>query len=283
MFPEEISKKPIFIKISYRVLIYFFLLIWLIPFFGIILTSFRSFEDISVGNYWGWPEKFIILENYIKVFQETSLLKYFINSLIITIPSVVATLFLSSLSGFSLAKHKFRGNFFIFALFIAGNFVPAQILMIPVRDLTLNFGLYDTKLSLILFHTAFQIGFCTFFLRGFIKEIPHELVESARIDGASEFVVYSKIILPVIMPALAALAVLEFTFIWNDYFWALVLVQGEEARPITLGIQALRGRWTSAWQLISAASLIVALPPVILFFKLQKHFIAGLTMGAVKE
>ena len=168
-------------------------------------------------------------------------------------------------------------------MFIAGNFVPAQILMIPVRDLTLKFGLYDTKLSLILFHTAFQIGFCTFFLRGFIKEIPHELVESARIDGASEFVVYSKIILPLIMPALAALAVLEFTFIWNDYFWALVLVQGEEARPITLGIQALRGRWTSAWQLISAASLIVALPPVILFFKLQKHFISGLTMGAVKE
>ena len=196
---------------------------------------------------------------------------------------VIATLFLSSLSGFSLAKHKFKGSFFIFAAFIAGNFVPAQILMIPVRDLTLKFGLYDTKLSLILFHTAFQIGFCTFFLRGFIKEIPHELVESARIDGASEFVVYSKIILPLIMPALAALAVLEFTFIWNDYFWALVLVQGEEARPITLGIQALRGRWTSAWQLISAASLIVALPPVILFFKLQKHFIAGLTMGAVKE
>ena len=283
MFPEEISKKPFFFKISYRIFIYIFLILWLIPFFGIILTSFRSFEDISVGNYWGWPEKFIILENYIKVFQETSLLKYFFNSLVITIPSVIATLFLSSLSGFSLAKHKFKGSFFIFAMFIAGNFVPAQILMIPVRDLTLKFGLYDTKLSLILFHTAFQIGFCTFFLRGFIKEIPHELVESARIDGASEFVVYSKIILPLIMPALAALAVLEFTFIWNDYFWALVLVQGEEARPVTLGIQALRGRWTSAWQLISAASLIVALPPVILFFKLQKHFIAGLTMGAVKE
>ena len=96
MFPEEISKKPFFFKISYRIFIYIFLIIWLIPFFGIILTSFRSFEDISVGNYWGWPEKFIILENYIKVFQETSLLKYFFNSLVITIPSVIATLFLSS-------------------------------------------------------------------------------------------------------------------------------------------------------------------------------------------
>ena len=112
MFPEEISKKPFIFKISYRIFIYIFLIIWLIPFFGIILTSFRSFEDISVGNYWGWPEKFIILENYIKVFQETSLLKYFFNSLVITIPSVIATLFLSSLSGFSLAKHKFKGRFY---------------------------------------------------------------------------------------------------------------------------------------------------------------------------
>ena len=161
--------------------------------------------------------------------------------------------------------------------------MPAQILMIPVRNLTLNLGVYDTKLALILFHTSFQIGFCTFFLRGFIKELPHELIESARIEGASEFRVYWNIILPLILPALAALAVLEFTFIWNDYFWALVLVQGDEARPVTLGIQALRGRWTASWHLISAGSIVAALPPVVLFFMLQKHFITGLTLGAIKE
>jgi multiple sugar transport system permease protein len=211
------------------------------------------------------------------------MLKYFFNSLVITIPTVIGTLTLSSLAGYSLAKHNFRGNFLIFALFIAGNFVPAQILMIPVRNLTLYLGVYDTKMGLILFHTAFQTGFCTFFLRGFIKELPHEIVESARIDGASELRVFWNIILPLVRPALAALAVLEFTFIWNDYFWALVLVQGDEARPITLGIQALRGRWTSFWHLISAGSIIAALPPVLMFFMLQKHFIAGLTMGAVKE
>ena len=108
-------------------------------------------------------------------------------------------------------------------------------------------------------------------------------MESARIEGASEFRVYWIIILPLLLIALAALAVLEFTFIWNDYFWALVLVQGDEARPITLGIQALRGRWTASWHLISAGSIVAALPPVIMFFMLQKHFIAGLTMGAIKE
>jgi len=283
MYPEPIQKSPFIARGSYRIILYVAMVIWILPLAGVFLTSFRSLADINSGNYWGWPTEFALVENYTQVFTVTPMIKYFFNSLVITIPTVIGTLLLSSLAGYSLAKHRFRGNFLIFALFIAGNFVPAQILMIPVRNLTLNLGVYDTKLALILFHTAFQIGFCTFFLRGFIKELPHELVESARIEGASEFIVYWKIILPLIMPALAALAVLEFTFIWNDYFWALVLVQGDEARPVTLGIQALRGRWTASWHLISAGSIVAALPPVVLFFILQKHFIAGLTMGAIKE
>ena len=283
MFPTPIQKSAIFSRASYRVILYLTLLIWLMPIFAIFLTSIRSLADINAGNYWGIPTNWVMIENYVQVFSTTPMLLYFTNSLLITIPAVIFTLILSSLAGYSLAKHRFRGNFLIFAMFIAGNFVPAQILMIPVRNLTLDLGLYDTKLGLILFHAAFQTGFCTFFLRGFIKELPHELVESARMDGASEFEIYWRIIIPLIRPALAALAVLEFTFIWNDYFWSLVLVQGEHARPVTLGIQALRGQWTASWHLVSAGSIIAALPPVIMFFLLQKHFIAGLTMGAIKE
>ena len=283
MFPDPIQKTPFLARGSYRIILYVTLIVWMLPLAGVFLTSFRSLADINSGNYWGWPSEFALVENYTQVFTVTPMIQYFLNSLVITIPTVLGTLLLSSLAGYSLAKHRFRGNFLIFALFIAGNFVPAQILMIPVRNLTLNLGVYDTKLALILFHTSFQIGFCTFFLRGFIKELPHELIESARIEGASEFRVYWNIILPLVLPALAALAVLEFTFIWNDYFWALVLVQGDEARPVTLGIQALRGRWTASWHLISAGSIVAALPPVVLFFMLQKHFITGLTLGAIKE
>ncbi len=283
MFPDPIQKAPFLARGSYRIILYVTLIVWMLPLAGVLLTSFRSLADINSGNYWGWPSEFALVENYTQVFTVTPMIQYFLNSLVITIPTVLGTLLLSSLAGYSLAKHRFRGNFLIFALFIAGNFVPAQILMIPVRNLTLNLGVYDTKLALILFHTSFQIGFCTFFLRGFIKELPHELIESARIEGASEFRVYWNIIMPLVLPALAALAVLEFTFIWNDYFWALVLVQGDEARPVTLGIQALRGRWTASWHLISAGSIVAALPPVVLFFMLQKHFITGLTLGAIKE
>ena len=283
MYPEPIQKSPFIARGSYRIILYVAMVIWILPLAGVFLTSFRSLADINSGNYWGWPTEFALVENYTQVFTVTPMIQYFLNSLVIAIPTVLGTLLLSSLAGYSLAKHRFRGNFLIFALFIAGNFVPAQILMIPVRNLTLNLGVYDTKLALILFHTSFQIGFCTFFLRGFIKELPHELIESARIEGASEFRVYWNIIMPLVLPALAALAVLEFTFIWNDYFWALVVVQGDEARPVTLGIQALRGRWTASWHLISAGSIVAALPPVVLFFMLQKHFITGLTLGAIKE
>ena len=283
MFPQPIQKSNVFAQVSYRMILYVTLIFWILPLLAMLMISIRPLSDINSGNFYGWPTEFSLYDNYTQIFTLTPMLQYFLNSIIITIPTVLGTLTLSSLAGYALAKHKFRGNFIIFALFIAGNFVPAQILMIPVRDLTLNFGIYDTKMGLILFHTAFQTGFCTFFLRGFIKELPHELVESARIDGASELRIFCNIILPLVRPALAALAVLEFTFVWNDYFWALVLVQGDEARPVTLGIQALQGRWTSFWHLVSAGSIVAALPPVLLFFLLQRHFITGLTLGAVKE
>lgn len=115
-----------------------------------------------------------------------------------------------------------------------------------------------------------------------MKELPFELIESARIEGIGELKIFWYIVLPLVRPALAALAVLIFTFIWNDYFWATVLVQGDHALPVTAGLQSLNGQWIAQWQLVSAGSIIAALPPVVLFFLLQRHFIAGLTLGATK-
>jgi len=158
------------------------------------------------------------------------------------------------------------------------------VLMIPVRTLMITvFPLYDTVWALIVFHIAFQAGFCTLFMRNFIRELPDALIESARIDGMTELRVFWHIVVPLVRPALAALAVLEFTFIWNDYFWALVLVQSDSARPVTAGLQALAGMWLASWQLMSAGALIAAAPSVVMFFLMQRHFIAGLTLGAVKE
>ncbi len=282
MFPTPIEKTSPAIQLGYKISLPIALLIWLLPLIAVMMTSVRSLQDITAGNYWGWPNDWALIENYTQVFIATPMATYFLNSLIITLPTVAGAIAISTMAGFALAKYGFRGNILLFAMFIAGNFIPFQILMIPVRNLTISLGMYDTVWALILFHTAFQAGFCTLFMRNFIKALPHELVEAARVEGASEFQIFFKVVLPLIRPAMAALAVLIFTFIWNDYFWALTLVQSDEVRPITVGLTALKGQWVASWQLISAGSIVAALPPVIMFFAMQKHFIAGLTLGATK-
>ena len=282
MFPTPIEKLSAPANISYRVAIWIALLLWLLPMAAVLLTSARSVADINAGNYWGIPSEWMIIENYVQVFQATPMAKYLMNSILITVPAVAGAVALSTLAGYSLAKFKFKGSVALFATFIAGNFVPFQILMIPVRDLTIDMGLYDSATGLILFHIAFQTGFCTLFMRNFIVALPDELIEAAIVEGVSEWKIFWYVVLPLVRPALAALSVLIFTFIWNDYFWALVLVQSDEVRPITAGISALKGQWLASWQLISAGSIIAALPPVVLFFAMQKHFIAGLTLGATK-
>ena len=282
MFPLPIEKLPRINQYRYRLFLYLSVILWLLPLIAIMLVSLRSLSDLNAGNYWGIPTELNFFENYSEVFVRSPMATYFLNSLIITIPTTIITLIISSMSGFTLAIHKFKFNMFIFAMFIAGNFIPFQILLVPVRSITIQFGMYDTWYALIIFHVAFQSGFCTFFLRNFIKELPFELIEAARADGAPEVYIYTKIIIPLMRPALAALGVLIFTFIWNDYFWALVLVQSDSVRPVTVGLQALRGQWVASWNLIAAGSIVCALPPVIMFFILQKQFIRGLTFGAVK-
>jgi multiple sugar transport system permease protein len=282
MYPMPVAKwKPINRRL-YKLTLPVALLIWLMPMIAVLVTSVRSTEELAEGNYWGWPRHFAFVDNYREALTTSPMLHYFWNSVLITVPSVVGSIALAAMAGFALAIYKFRGNTTLFATFVAGNFVPIQILMIPVRDLSLSLGLFNTLGALILFHVSFQTGFCALFLRNFIKQLPYELVEAARIEGAGEWTVFFRIVLPLIRPALAALAILVFTFVWNDYFWALCLTQGDEAAPITVGVAALKGQWTTAWNLVSAGSILAALPSVAMFFAMQKHFVAGLTFGATK-
>ena len=282
MFPTPIEKAGPFSRSTYRIALPILLIIWLIPLIGVMMTAMRGPGDITNGNLWGVPSSWEFGNNIQDVFENTPMLQFMLNSVRITIPTTIGAVALSCMTGFTLAVYKFKGNLALFFLFVAGNFIPFQILMIPVRDLTFNMGLYDTVTGLILFHVAFQTGFCTLFIRNFIRALPYELLEAARIDGASEFKIFWKIVLPLTRPAIAALCVLIFTFIWTDYFWATVLIQGQHAMPVTTGLKALNGQWVFAYHLVSAGSLVAALPPVLMFFMMQKHFIAGLTMGASK-
>lgn len=285
MYPEPLDKKGLPIRTLYVIGVALLLLVWLLPFLAVVSTSIRPASDINAGNYWGMPSRIAIGENYAEIFNpaRSPMMKYFLNSAIITLPAVAIAIFISAMAGHALAVYKFKGRIALYAMFIAGNFIPFQILMIPVRTMFVKFGLFDTKFGLTLFHIAFQTGFATFFLRNFIVELPFSLVESARVEGASEIKIFFTIILPLLKPALASLGVLLFTYIWNDYFWALTLVQSDAARPITFGLQALKGQWVISWNLISAGSVFAALPSILVFFILQKQFIQGLSFGGVKE
>ena len=281
MFPRPIQQTSTGTQWLYTIALPVTLVLWLFPLLGVALTSLRPASDLAQGNYFGMPSG-IAWENYVFIFTETPIGQYMINSLWVTIPTVIGAVGLSLMTGFALAVYGFRGNILVFFMFVAGNFVPFQILMVPVRDMTLQLGMYDTWYGLALFHIAFQTGFCTLFMRNFIKALPFELIEAARVEGVVEWRIFWYIVLPLMRPAIAALSVLVFTFIWNDFFWATVLTQGVDSQPITAGLSSLNGQWIAQWHLVSAGSIIAALPPVLMFFLMQKHFIAGLTMGAVK-
>lgn len=282
MFPRPIDRSGIAARLGYQVIVPIALLIWLLPLIAIFMTSIRPAADINSGNVFGIPSRIALIENYIAVFTQSAALQYLTNSFLITIPTVIISVGLACLGGYALAIYRFKVALPLFFLFVAGNFVPYQILMVPVRDMSVQSGLYDTIQGQVLFHGAFQTGFCTLFMRNFIKALPFDLIESARIEGVKEWQIFWYVVLPLVRPAIAALSVLIFTFVWNDFFWANVLTQGESVKPITAGVRALNGQFVNNWHLVSAASLMAAMPPVAMFFLMQKHFITGLTLGAVK-
>ena len=281
MFPKPIEKWSPFSALMYKFAVPITTLFFLIPVLIVLWTSIHTGEDIINGNRWGPPTVWS-WGNYITIFTQTDLAGYFINSFLIVIPVVIGSVSLATLAGYGLGKFNFKANVWLFALFVGGNFVPFQILMIPVRQLMETLGLYNTLWGLVLFHTAFQTGFATLFMRNFIAALPTELIESARVEGVGEFKIFWYIVVPLMRPALAAISVLIFVIVWNDFFWALVLITSDSYKPITSGIQSLKGQWATAWQLITAASVIAALPPVVLFFFMQKHFVTGFTLGATK-
>ena len=282
MFPTPVQKAAPWVRHAYTIILPIALIVWLLPLIGVAITSVRPSSDLAAGNYFGMPSRFAGIDNYTAVFRDSPIGWYILNSFKVTIPTVIGAVGLACLTGFALAVYKFRANLLIFFLFVAGNFIPFQILMVPVRDMTLKAGLYDSISGLVLFHIAFQTGFCTLFMRNFITSLPFALIESARVEGVSEWRIFRYIVLPLMRPAIAALSVLVFTFIWNDYFWATVLVQGQHAMPVTAGLYSLNGQWIAAWHLVSAGSIVAAMPPVLMFFLMQRHFIAGLTLGATK-
>lgn len=256
-------------------------LLWLIPIFAALITAVRTMDDISINGFWSIPQV-ITLNNFIEAWGSARVSQYLVSSFIVTIPSLIGMLFLSSLTAYALARFRFRLNLPVYFMFVAGTMLPFQILLLPVFLLVKSLSLYNTYFALIAIHTTFQMGFCVLVLRNFMRTVPSEIFEAARVDGCSEFKIYWRIMLPLSLPAMASLATLEFTWVFNDYIWALILVSKQELLPVTAGLATLRGQYTTDWPVITAGALLSTIPTLIVFVFLQRYFIQGLTLGSNK-
>ncbi|MEO6122299.1 MAG: carbohydrate ABC transporter permease [Ilumatobacteraceae bacterium] len=283
-----------------RVLTYVFLttmaLLWLVPIAGAVYSSFRPYADTKRDGIFSWPNS-LSFSNYSEAFKQGGMGGWggtFANTAFIVLPSIVLILLLSSFMAFAVSRFSWRFNVPLLLLFTAGNLLPPQVIFKPLfamfehtpwPDLlsdTDTGKLLGTKVAVIIIHVAFQTGFCTFVLSNYMKTIPKELNEAASVDGAGVLRQFFQIILPLCRPALAALATLEFTWLYNDFFWAVVLINQGSERPITSSIANLGGQFFSNDNLIAAASTMIALPTLAVYLALQKQFISGLTLGASK-
>jgi multiple sugar transport system permease protein len=265
--------------------------VWLAPVAWAVFTSFRPYADTAAHGYVSIPHT-LSLANYRNAWSQGQIPLHFWNSMIITIPAIALILLFASSVAFVVSRFSFWFNVPLLIFFMAANLLPQQVIITPLYELYLRIPLpdwlsssglvYDSYIGVIAVNVAFQTGFCTFVLSNYMKTIPSSLGEAARVDGASVVRQYFGIILPLCKPALAALATLEFTWIYNDFLWAVVLMSSGDKRPITSSLTNLQGTFFTDNNLISAASVLVALPTLIVFAALQRQFISGLTLGANK-
>lgn len=254
---------------------------FLLPTVGVLLSSVKTTREIALGQLWSMPQA-LFMGNFVEVLGNPAVHRYFLNTLIVTVPGTIASTALGVLAGYVFAKLPFRGSNVLFLAVIAGMFFPPQVILVPLFRLFNGLGLIDTLWPVFIVHTALGIPICTLLMRNFFATVPTALREAAILEGANEWQVLTKVVLPLSLPALAVLATLQFTWIWNDFLWPLIFTQSDEMRTVMLGIVNLKGQYSVAWGVQGALSLVASLPTLIVFLFFQRFFIKGMTMGAVK-
>jgi len=258
-------------------------LIWLIPFLGVFMTSIRPYSEVQFG-WWNFQSFHPTLESFFNAWNHptASVSRGLLHSLIVTIPATFIPIFVAALAAYPFARFSFRTKDMLFLLIVLLQTIPQQMVILPVYTLMNNIGLLNTYAGLVLLHTAFALPWQILFLRNFFSTLPVEIEEAALIDGASYFKIFYKIVLPMSLPAIASIIALQFLWVWNDFFFALTMIQDPTMRLSTQIIPTLKGRYYIDWSLLSAASIIVMIVPIALYVALQRYYVRGITAGAVK-
>ncbi|HEX7497368.1 MAG TPA: carbohydrate ABC transporter permease [Candidatus Limnocylindrales bacterium] len=268
-----------------------FIFAW--PLLYAVYCSLRPYGEVvaNPNGFFSTPAT-LNLGNYLTFWNSANYPHFFWNTMIITLPAIALTLWASSMMAFAISKFSWRFNLLVLMIFTAGNLLPPQVIIVPLYRLYTmlpvpapfsdNGIMYDQVLGLILIHATFQTGFCTFVLSNYMKTLSKELVEAAQIDGAGIFTIYLRVILPLVRPAMAALGTLLFVWIYNDFFWSLMLFKSGDKRPITAALNNLSGTYFTDPTLVAAGSIMAAIPTVLIYLALQRYFVSGLTLGSAK-
>jgi multiple sugar transport system permease protein len=265
--------------------------LWLLPVGWAVYTSLRPYADTAARGYVSAPGT-LSFANYVTAWTSADLPRFFLNTVIVVVPAVVLLLVLGAMAAFGLSRLPGRLNVALLAVFAAGSLLPPHALVIPLYRLWLAIPvpgplgdtgvLYDQLAGLVVANVAFQLGFCVFVLSNYLRTVPGELVDAALIDGASLLRALWSVVVPLARPAIAALATLEVTWIYNDFLWGLMLLSSGEKRPITSALNGLQGEYFTDTNLVAAASILAALPTLVVFLVLRRQLHRGLTLGALR-
>lgn len=256
---------------------------WLVPTLGLLLTSFRSGGDNASSGWWTVLTKpaELTLQNYANLLQNPTITGSFWNTIVIAVPTTLLVVFIGALAAYAFAWLHFPGRDWLFIAVIVLLAVPVQVALIPLARLFGSLGIFGSVLGVILFHTGFGLPFAIFLLRNFFTQVPDELLEAARIDGAPEWLIFGKIMLPLALPAIASLAIFQFLWTWNDMLVALIFTNSG-SQPLTVAIQSQLRQFGANIDVLSAGAFLSMLVPLIVFFAFQRYFVNAMLAGSQK-
>ncbi|HTP60196.1 MAG TPA: carbohydrate ABC transporter permease [Spirochaetia bacterium] len=261
-------------------------ILYLMPVYVLLVTGLKSFQEVSLATMWRLPSR-LSLESFSRAWSGaylglTGLSTNFLNSVLITVPGTLISSFLGSMNGYVLSKWKFRGANVLFPILLFGMFIPYQSILIPLVQVLQTIGLYGTRGGLIFVHVVYGIPITTLIFRNYYATIPDELVEASKIDGAGILGIYANILFPLSLPGFVVVMIWQFTSIWNDFLFAVVVTSEPSLQPITVALNNLAGSFSVEWNVQMAGALIAAFPTLLIYIFLSRYFMSGLLAGSVK-
>jgi alpha-glucoside transport system permease protein len=257
--------------------------IWLVPTVGLAVTSFRPRGDIQASSWWSsFTEWSFTLHNYSEVLNRANMDQAFVNSVLITVPSTLLPLAIAAAAAYAFSWISFPFRDTIFLLIVALMVVPVQMALVPLLTLFRDLGIANWFGGIWLAHTAFGLPLGIFLLRNFFITLPRDLIEAARVDGASNLRIFLRVVMPLSVPALASFGIFQFLWVWNDLLMAFIFIQNGELLPMTVRINQMQTTYGGEWHLLSAGAFLLMIVPLAVFFALQRYFVQGLLAGSVK-